>query len=63
MTLDNIHRGCFITCICDKSSPYGRMVRSYDTLKEAKDHIRYQREEMGSNAKWNILHIKDMEWL
>lgn len=63
MGLDNIHSGCFITCVYDKYSPFGEMVRSFETLEEAKDHIRYQREEMHSDARWNILHIKDMEWL
>lgn len=63
MGLDGVSKGCYITCAYDKDSPYGEMVNSYKTLEEAKAHIRFQKEEMHSNARWNILHIKDMEWL
>jgi hypothetical protein len=38
------------------------MIRSYRTLKEAQDHISYQKEE-GSKAFWSIFHIKDSEWI
>ena len=38
------------------------MIRSYRTLKEAQDHIAYQKED-GSKAFWSIFHIKDSEWI
>lgn len=63
MGTDSIRKGVYITCAHDSTSPYGRMVREYSTLEEAEEHIRYQKEEMGSKANWSILHIKDMEWI
>lgn len=63
MGTESIFKGCYITCAYDSISPYGRMVCSYKTLEEAKEHIRYQKEEMNSKARWSILHIKDCEWI
>ena len=62
MDLYNVSKGCYIVCAYDARNN-GHMVRSYNTLKEAKAHIRYQIEEMHSTSSWNILHIIDMEWL
>jgi len=59
----SLHKGCYVTCAHDDMDPHGRMVCSYSTLEEAKEHIRYQKEEMQSKAHWNILHIKDCEWI
>jgi len=63
MGTDSIHNNCYIVCAYDKYSPYGRMVCSYPTLKEATDHIHNQKTWMQSKASWNILHIKDLEWI
>ena len=63
MGTESLHKGCYVTCVYDNIDPYGRMVRSYPTLEEANDHIRFQKEHMGSTSNWGILHIKDMEWI
>lgn len=63
MGTESLSKGCYVTCAYDKMSPYGRMVASYSTFEEADDHIRFQKESMGSTARWSILHIKDMEWI
>lgn len=63
MVTESLFKGCYVTCAYDHMDPYGRMVCSYSTLEEANEHIRYQKEHMGSKANWSILHIKDMEWI
>jgi len=63
MGIDSIHKGCYITCVYDNDNPYGRMVNSYKTLEQAKDHICYQKEEMQSKANWTILHVIELEWI
>lgn len=63
MGTDSIRRGCYITCVYDNDNPYGCMVNSYETLEQAKAHIRYQKDEMQSKANWNILHIIELEWI
>ena len=63
MGIDSIRRGCYITCVYDDIDPYGRMVNSYETLEQAKAHIRYQKKEMQSKANWTILHIIELEWI
>ena len=63
METESLSKGCYVTCAYDKESPFGRMVASYRTFEEANEHIRFQKEDMGSAARWNILHIKDMEWI
>lgn len=35
----------------------------YPTLEEAKGHIRFQKEHMGSKGTWYIIHIKDYEFV
>lgn len=37
-------------------------VRIYDTLKEAEEHINYQRRIMNSKATWYIVEIKLSNW-
>ena len=34
----------------------------YDTLKEAEEHINFQRTIMGSKATWYIVEIKLSNW-
>nr|DAN01159.1 MAG TPA: hypothetical protein [Crassvirales sp.] len=34
----------------------------YDTVEEAKAHIKFQKEKMNSIANWHIVHIK-AEWI
>lgn len=63
MGTESLFKGCYVTCAHDSASPYGRMVCFYKTLEEANNHIRFQKERMGSKANWSILHIKDMEWI
>lgn len=63
MGTESLSKGCYVTCAYDHMDPWGRMACSYPTLEEANDHIRYQKEYMGSKANWSILHIKDMEWI
>lgn len=63
MGVESIHKNCYITVVYDNYDPYGRMVCCYNTLEEAQNHIIYQKKEMGSNAYWNIMHIKDVEFL
>lgn len=65
MGTDSLYKGCYVTVIYGNSESdyYGRMVNCYSTEEEALDHIRYQKECMGSTKHWNILHILDMEWL
>lgn len=60
MGTDSIFKGCFITCVHDDQTPYGRMVNSYDNLEDAKNHIKYQKK-IGHLGYWNIIHIKDLE--
>ena len=38
------------------------LVRIYDTLKEAEEHINFQRTIMGSKATWYIVEIKLSNW-
>lgn len=63
MGTESLSKGCYVTCAHDSTDPYGRMVCTYSTLEEANNHIRFQKEHMGSKANWSILHIKDMEWI
>lgn len=63
MGTESLYKGCYVTCVYDNMSPFGRMVASYRTFEEANEHIRFQKEDMGSKAHWSILHIKDMEWI
>ena len=63
MGTDSIRRGCYITCAYDNYNPYGRLVNSYETLEQAKAHIRCQKEEMQSKANWTILHVIELEWI
>jgi len=63
MGVDSINNNSYIVCVYDSSNPYGRMVNAYKTKEEAKDHIKFQKEKMGSKAYWNILHIVEMEWI
>lgn len=56
MTILSFARG-YIVCADD------HMVCHYNTLSEANDHIRHQKEEMHSKAYWSILHVKDYEWI
>lgn len=37
-------------------------VRIYDTLKEAEEHINYQRKIMNSKTTWYIVEIKLSNW-
>lgn len=62
MGTDSIFKNCYITCVHDNQSPYGRMVNSYDNLEDAKNHIKYQKK-MGHPGHWSIMHIKDLEWI
>lgn len=39
-----------------------RPVCIYDTLKEAEEHINFQRTIMGSKATWYIVRIKLSDW-
>lgn len=39
-----------------------RPVCIYDTLKEAEEHINFQRTIMNSKATWYIVHIKLSDW-
>ena len=61
MGVESLFKGLYVTCAYDNMSPYGRMVNSYKTLEEAKAHIRYQKDVEGSKARWDIIHIIDME--
>ncbi len=65
MGTDSLYKNCYVTVVHgdNDSDLYGRMVNCYPTEEEALDHIKYQKEIMGSTKHWNILHIKDMEWL
>lgn len=63
MGVDSIYKGVYIVCVHSEWEPYGRMVTDYKTEEEAQGHIKFQKEHMGSTAHWNILHIKDMEWI
>ena len=63
MGIENLHSGCYVVCKYDDISPYGRMVMSYKTEQEAREHIQYQCECMKNPKGWTILHIKDMEWI
>lgn len=63
MGTDNIKKECYITVVHDSVSPYGRMVNSYSSEQEALDHIKFQKENLGNTSSWNILHIKDCEWV
>ena len=65
MGTDSLFKGCYVTVVYGNSDSdyYGRMVNCYSTEEEALCHIKYQKEHMGSTKHWNILHIKDMEWL
>lgn len=35
-----------------------RFVTRYDSKEEAIDHIKYQKEIIGTHANWSILYIK-----
>ena len=63
MGTDSLYKNCYVVVTHNNYEPYGAMVASYSTEQEALDHIKYQREHMGNTSHWNILHIKDMEWL
>jgi len=63
MGVESLFRGCYVVCTYSSSDPYGRMVASYHTEEEAQKHIKYQRTHMGNTNYWNILHIKDLEWI
>lgn len=63
MGTDSLFKGCFVVVVYSDYEPYGRMVECYPTEKEALAHIKFQKERMGSTKHWDILHIKDMEWL
>lgn len=39
------------------------IVTIHDTLKEAEEHIHYQKTKMKSQKHWGIFHIKDCEWI
>lgn len=51
MNLLNIQSGWWV--IADN-----RFVRPYDTKEEAIKHVKYQKEEMKSTAKWHIQELK-----
>lgn len=51
MNLLNIQSGWWV--IADN-----RFVRPYDTKEEAIKHVKYQKEEMKSTAKWSIQELK-----
>lgn len=63
MGTDSIFNGAYIVCRHSELAPYGKMVASYGTEQEAKNHIQYQKEHMNNKTGWSILHIKDMEWI
>lgn len=64
MGTDSLYKGCYVTVVHGNSDDfYGRMVNSYATEAEAQNHIKYQKEVMGSTKHWSILHIIDMEWI
>ena len=65
MGTDSLHKGCYVTVVHGSGDNdfYGRMVNSYSTEAEAQDHIKYQKEVIGSSKHWSILHIIDMEWI
>lgn len=63
MGTDSLFKDCYVAVVHSDSEPFGRMVASYSTEEEAQNHIRYQKERMGSIKHWSILHIKDIEWL
>lgn len=65
MGTDSLFKDCYVTVVHGNSNSdyYGRMVNCYPTEEEARNHIKYQKEVMGSTGYWNILHIKDMEWI
>ena len=63
MGTDSLFKDCYVTVVHgnDDSDYYGRMVNCYSTEEEARNHIKYQKEVIGSTKQWSILHIKDME--
>ena len=61
MGTDSLFKECYITCVHDSQSPYGRMVNFYNNIEDAKSHIKYQKEEMAHPGHWSIIHIKDLE--
>lgn len=63
MGTDSLFKGCYITCVHNNQSPYGRMVSAYNNIEDAKSHIKYQKEKMAHKGFWSILHIKDLEWI
>jgi len=63
MGIDSTFKGAYVVCVRDSYNPYGRMVEAYHTLKEAQNHIKYQKEKRHNTNHWNILHLKDIEWI
>ena len=57
MSPSEITRGGYITCSYDKYNPYGVMHNRYDTIEEARRHIKFQKEQMQSKSEWHILHV------
>lgn len=39
------------------------IVAMHNTLKEAEEHIHFQKTIMKSQKHWGIFHIKDCEWI
>lgn len=63
MGTDSIYKNCYVVVVHNDLNPYGRMVASYNTHEEALAHIRYQKYEMKSRSTWEIMHIKDVEFI
>lgn len=63
MGTDNLFKDCYVVVVHNHYNPYGSMVASCRTEKEAIDCIKYQKEQMNISGSWSIVHIKDIEWL
>lgn len=57
MSVGEIVRGGYITCSFDEYYPHGIMHNRYNTIEEAREHIKFQKEEMQSKSEWHILHV------